>query len=1516
MSIPSSTEGRRDETTAKLSSLKTCRPPPEPNIWIQKVVSRSQLSSIDLGNDEAGDDVEHEQSRSELDTHANMVVVGKHSLILNQSGRTAEVAPFSPDCGSLESVPIVDAVVAYDCPYEMKTYILVLTNALYVPSMDHNLLPPFILREAGLEVNDVPKIQVKDPDVRDHSIWFPAAQFRIPLGLWGVFSYFPTRKPTWNELQETEENVLFLTPDGHTWDPHSDAYARNEESMLDWEGDMVQPKDRLRILVEDLPEEDAATTAASLISSLEAAKIDATISSVEPIGESPDYAGCIGAVREADTVHAVLGSIASSLDPLVFHEALLEAQNVAKFATSIGATTVTAGAEEEWQRESDGDFEMKMDEAADDDGPPSDDITDLHLEGDEELMDYFAAGSTTSSRPKKGVSAEYLSKIWRIDLKDAKRTLDATTQLLKRSENATLSRNYTTSDRMLRYRRINEHFFMDTFFSTKKAGKSARGYNMMQLFVTDKGYVHVVPMKSRKEIPQAMKAFAKEVGAPDAFICDAAPEQTSAEVRSFCHKIGSTLRVLEENTPWANRAELYIGLTKEAVRKDMKFSDCPLAFWCYCFERRARINNLTARDLFQLEGRNAHFSVTGEEGDISNLCQFNWYEWCYYRENTAKFPFNREILGRVLGPAKGEGNEMAQWVLKANGNVVPRRTVRPLNTEELNSETEKRKRTIFDQCIERRWGTSISGPPDEPTKKWEAYEDDDDSVHEMPEFDDPVDATGAPIDQQPLYDKLIHAEINLPQGDRVRRAKVIGRTVDSDGRTIGTYNDNPIINTLVYDVEFPDGEVKEYAANTIAENLFEQVDSEGFTLSVFDGIIDYAKDEDAIDKKDFYLVTKSGRRRQRKTTCGWKLLVQWKDGSEQWIPLKELKESHPIQTAEFAKARGIDDEPAFAWWVPFTLRKRDAIISLVKSRINKATHKYGIEIPRSLEHAYELDKKNGNDFWRQAIGKEMCNVGIAFEILEDKQPTPVGWSRQSGHLVFDVKMDFTRKARWVLDGHKTSKPDCSTYAGVVSRESVRIALTYAALNGIPVFAGDIQNAYLQSPSSQKHYIICGPEFGIENIGKRALIRRALYGGKSAGRDFRNHLRECMDHLGFRSCPADPDVWMRPAVKSDGSEIWEYCLLYVDDMLVVSERGEEVIREEIGKYFVVKPDSIGPPSLYLGGHVRLVTLENGVKAWAFSSSQYVQAAVKNVETYLKSRGSKLAATAKTPLPTSYRPEADLTPELNAADAAYYQSLIGVLRWMVELGRVDICLEVSMMSSHLALPREGHLSQLFHIFAHLKKHHNAEMVFDPSDPLIDESDFARRDWTTSEFGLKMKEEVPPNMPQARGLGFIIRAFVDADHAGDNVTRRSRTGFLIYLNSAPVYWMSKKQTSVETSSFGSEFIAMKQCTEYIRGLRYKLRMMGIPCEGPAYVYGDNQSVLANTTIPDSVLKKKSQSLAYHFVREGCARDEWRTAYVNTHHNVADLLTKLLPSGEKRWKFVRMVLHHICTVDRGSVD
>ena len=1386
-----------------------------------------------------------------------MAVLGKHCFVFDSvNGRTCDVAPYDPSIGTVKKVPVVDAALVYDCPYTFKPYLLIVRNALYVPTMENNLIPPFLIREAGIKLQDVPKIHVKEPNENDHAITFEDENLRIPLQLNGIFSYFHTRTPTHEEIAHCDP--IFLTPDSDNWDPHSEHFAQNEESMLDWEGNMAHKRNRKEHILDLNVAVDVPTWTNAIDNTIMAAFNAMEIDN----GSVPAHAD----------------------DANRFASAINQRAVSSKFAISIGSVS-------SYRNETSDLFDLGLSR------------TDLY---ESEVHSMQASKSSK-------VTPELLSKIWHIKPDLAKKTLSQTTQLYRQGADNDLSRQLSTNDRMIRYKRINSKFFTDTLFVTKK-GKSSRGNTCAQLFVSDKGYVAIYPMKRKGDYVNALHLFCKEIGVPMTLLVDPSGEQTSKEARKFCNQVGTTLRILEESTQWANRAELYIGLFKESIRKDLHRTNSPMTLWDFCAERRARIHNVIPRDLFQLNGNNPTTATFGVEADISNICQFDWYEWCYFREEgTNLFPFQKKHLGRVLGPIKNEGNEMAQAVLTISGRVVPRRSIRPLTIAEINSESEKNKRRTFDDAILKKFGNSMTVPDkdnlidlDLNDLTLEPDEIKEQSMHDQLVGEDPLDHDGTSVFDKPINDYLIHAEVLLPKDESMTNAKVKGRSKGINGEQVGTYDPNPLLNSIVYDVEFPDGEIKQYSANIIAENMYSQVDSEGHSRSLMDSIVDYKKDGNAIPMENKYILTKSGQRRMRMTTVGWKLLVRFRDGSEQWIPLKILKETNPVEVAEFAFARGIDDQPAFAWWVPYTLRERDRIIAGINARVKKTTHKYGIEVPTTIEDARKLDKANNNTYWEDAIQLEMANVKVAFEILDESQSIPIGWRKSSGHLVFDVKMDFTRKARWVKDGHKTPQPDNSTYAGVVSRESVRIALTYAALNGIDVVAADIKNAYLQAPSSEQHYIVCGAEFGLENIGKIALIRRALYGGKVSGADFWRHLRTCMSHLGFISCQADPDIWMREAQKDDGSEFWEYVLLYVDDALCISMNAERVIRQEIGKYFFIKPKSVGPPKLYLGNKVSKLILDNGAEAWSFSSSQYVLNAVGNVEKYLASKGKSLPKKAKAPLTTNYRPEIDTSRELEPIEASYYQSLIGILRWIVELGRVDITVEASMMASCMALPREGHLQQLYHIFAYLKAKHNTEMVFDPTEPSIDESLFIREDWKHTTYGSCI-EQRPANMPQPRGFGFKIRAYVDSDHAADNITRRSRTGFLIYLNSAPVYWTSKKQGSIETSSFGSEFIALKNCCEYLRGLRYKLRMMGIPCEYPSYIYGDNKSVLINSSNPFSMLKKKSSSIAYHFVRENVAKDECRVAYINTHDNVADMLTKPLAGGEKRLKFINMILHHI---------
>jgi hypothetical protein len=208
--------------------------------------------------------------------------------------------------------------------------------------------------------------------------------------------------------------------------------------------------------------------------------------------------------------------------------------------------------------------------------------------------------------------------------------------------------------------------------------------------------------------------------------------------------------------------------------------------------------------------------------------------------------------------------------------------------------------------------------------------------------------------------------------------------------------------------------------------------------------------------------------------------------------------------------------------------------------------------------------------------------------------------------------------------------------------------------------------------------------------------------------------------------------------------------------------------------------------------------------------------------------------------------DVSPVLGSELASRYQQLIGILRWAVEFGRVDILLEVSLLSSYLCQPREGHIEAVYNIFAYLENHAEATMTFDDKQPMIIEEAFHKSDWSESVYG-EVEEEVPPKCHKPKGNPVTMTCFVDANHTGNKVTRRSQTGFIIYLNLAPIDWFSKQQNTCESSTFGSEFVAMRVAIEMIKALRYKLQMFRIPIEGLTNVLGDNERVVNSASKVD---------------------------------------------------------------------
>ena len=342
-------------------------------------------------------------------------------------------------------------------------------------------------------------------------------------------------------------------------------------------------------------------------------------------------------------------------------------------------------------------------------------------------------------------------------------------------------------------------------------------------------------------------------------------------------------------------------------------------------------------------------------------------------------------------------------------------------------------------------------------------------------------------------------------------------------------------------------------------------------------IIDHRKNGSALNMENGFIHLKNGQKKCKPTTRGWQVLVEWKDDTTTWMDMKDVKEASPIELAEYAIANQISNEPAFAWWVPYVMKKRDRIIAEVKTKYWRTTHKYGVRLPKTAEEALRFDAEDGTTFWRDAMNKEMAKAKVAYAEVEGatsedarqgKVPELTGFQEIKCHIVFDVKMDFTRKARFVAGGHTTETPVGLTYSSIVSRDSVRIVFLIAALNELDILACDIGNAYLNAPCREKIWFEAGIECGHSLKGKPMKLVRALYGLKSSGASWRNMFKDfIISHLGFAPTVMDPDVYIRRNINKKGGAYYELLLVYVDDVLAISH-DPGAIMKAIGERFEI------------------------------------------------------------------------------------------------------------------------------------------------------------------------------------------------------------------------------------------------------------------------------------------------------------------------------------------------------------
>ena len=532
--------------------------------------------------------------------------------------------------------------------------------------------------------------------------------------------------------------------------------------------------------------------------------------------------------------------------------------------------------------------------------------------------------SITSSKRRPALSHHTLAKRWGIGLSTAERTLQATTQKgLRTVLHPTLSRRFRTNDRQLRYRRLSHEMFTDTLEVKTVSWRRKNRY--AQVFATKFGWVRVFPMRTKSEAHHALSLLAQRDGVPHSIVMDGSKEQTMGDFRKKARQMDCRVKQTEPYSPWQNAAEGAIREVKRGAGRKMIKTRSPAKLWDHCLELEGYIRSNTALDIYELQGEVPETVLSGQTGDISPFADVGWYDWVFWYDSNSGFPEDKQVLGRWLGPSLDVGPAMTSKILKDNGYYIHLSSFRPLNEDELKDPVWTKERDAFDVKIKQKLGDPVSGDTlgsideDAVTPEYELCDDDaDDQKHlRVPDIDNVT-----PEDQ----DNYVGAKLSLSFGGTMRAGQVKSRARNASGELVGTKNDNPILDTRAYNVELDDGEVAELSANVIAENMYAQCDEFGNQLVLLKEFVGHKVDATATKFADRF-VTVNGQQRLRKTTTGWKLCCEWRDGTTSWERLADLKESYPVEVAEYAVAQGIDHEPAFAWWTRHVLKRRDRIIS-------------------------------------------------------------------------------------------------------------------------------------------------------------------------------------------------------------------------------------------------------------------------------------------------------------------------------------------------------------------------------------------------------------------------------------------------------------------------------------------------------------------------------------------------------------------------------------------------------------
>ena len=585
----------------------------------------------------------------------------------------------------------------------------------------------------------------------------------------------------------------------------------------------------------------------------------------------------------------------------------------------------------------------------------------------------------------------------------------------------------------------------------------------------------------------------------------------------------------------------------------------------------------------------------------------------------------------------------------------------------------------------------------------------------------------------------------------------------------------------------------------------------------------------------------------------------------------------PASTRQTRSGRVIKDTPRYG-------QSKRLIRAVKQSRIRQvrasARYQHGFQVPKDYNDAMRLDKENGNTHWQDAMDLELTQIH-EYKVFKDtgkaqfhngKVVIPDGFQKIRVHFVYAVKHDGRFKARLVADGHLTKEPVESIYSGVVSLRSLRMVVFLSQLNNLEIWGADAGNAYLEAYTDEKLCIMAGPEFK-ELQGHLLIMVKALYGTRSGGARWHDRLFDILQELKFKPSKADPDVWMRP---EPGGTCYEYIAVYVDD-LAIAAKDPQAFCNELKKKYNLKLKGVGPLEY------QCTYKKDPDGTLAADPRRYVNKILESYERMFKVKPRK----SRPPLEGGDHPELDTSELCDEHQTKQFQTLIGQLQWLISLGCFDIAVHVMSLSRFRAQPRKGHLDRAKRNVGYLLFLHDGAIRFRIGEPDFSSLKDQEYDWTRTVYSGAC-EQIPHDIPKPLGKHVQTTHYVDANLHHDLATGKAVTAALHFLNQTPIDAYTKRQSTVETATYGSEFVAARTAVDQIIDIRTTLRYLGVPIRDKSYMFGDNKSVVTSSTIPNSTISKRHHLASYHRVREAIAAKFISFHWKDGKSNPADILSK----------------------------